>query len=102
MRKPLFLIRKSLKIVNHKDCNKLNNNVENLEWVTVQGNEKHALENGLKVRGSKVGTSKLVEEQVHKIRALADNYTAVEIGKMFNVHNSNIGLIINRKTWAHI
>ena len=32
-------------IVNHLDCNKKNNNAENLEWTTVQGNTKHAYDN---------------------------------------------------------
>lgn len=32
-------------IVNHLDCNKLNNNADNLEWTTVQGNTKHAYDN---------------------------------------------------------
>lgn len=32
--------------INHKDCNRINNRVENLEWVTKAENNQHAWDNG--------------------------------------------------------
>lgn len=33
-------------VVNHLDCNYLNNNADNLEWTTMKGNSQHALKSG--------------------------------------------------------
>lgn len=44
----------NLPIINHKDSNKLNNRIENLEWATVKRNNEHALENGKKSRARPV------------------------------------------------
>jgi hypothetical protein len=35
--------------INHKDTNKLNNNMYNLEWSTNKENHKHKMENGLNI-----------------------------------------------------
>ena len=39
--------------VNHKDCNKHNNHVDNLEWVTNAENHKHKMENGMHINSVK-------------------------------------------------
>lgn len=39
--------------INHKSGNRLNNSIENLEWVTHSENIKHAYENGLIIKMSK-------------------------------------------------
>ena len=45
---------RNLKYVNHKDGNKTNNNVSNLEWCTCSENVQHAYDTGLISKGDRV------------------------------------------------
>lgn len=90
---------------NHKDGNKHNARVENLEFVTKRDNEhhKHAVLGYPVNRGSDHGRSKLSDTEVVRIRRLsADGMKAVAIARIFGVRATTISAILTRKTWRHL
>jgi hypothetical protein len=91
--------------VNHKDGNKQNNSVENLEWCSYSDNNQHAYDTGLHKRGSAHYLSKLTEDDVIRIKSMyfVDNVSIPEICKQFqNVVRATIYDIINGESWKHI
>ena len=98
-------IKNSLNLqVNHKDGNKENNNINNLQWVTNMENMQHAIKNNLakKARGQDVGGVKLTEKDVLEICDLLKSGTdsLAQIGNKYGVSKHCIFDIKRKKSWA--
>lgn len=95
----------NLPYVNHKDFNRLNNSVDNLEWCTTEYNVKYSKDAGHYCNeGTKNPNHKLSKGQVDKIRFLWDNKVITnksELGRMFNVSDSMIYCIVKRQNWKY-
>lgn len=68
--------------VNHKDFNKMNNNADNLEWITHEENIKYSVKENSKVwnkskQGINNGRATFTEEKVREIRKLYDDGMSV-------------------------
>lgn len=90
--------------VNHKDCNKLNNKISNLEYLTPKENTNHSIRNGLSPFGSNHKNSKINEKDVIKIREIYSrgDITQQRISEKFGLSRSSIGNILKNKTWKHV
>jgi len=84
--------------VNHKDGNKLNNNADNLEWVTNQENRDHAVKNGLHISGERCPWAKLKKSDVEYIRSHPE-LTCKKLAKMFPVNADHISAIRHNAVW---
>lgn len=91
--------------VNHKDGNKSNNSVDNLEWVTSLENIHHAIKNHL-TPGSKTYSitstkRKIKEHHVLSIRNLARvGVSYKEIANKYKLGFSTVVHIVNGTRWA--
>ena len=98
--------------INHKDGNKLNNNINNLEWCTYSENTKHAFNTGLQKTwcGTKFGkehpnyklrgnwkTQKKVEQYDLDGNYLKTFNSATEVERLLKISASHISECCNKK-----
>lgn len=92
--------------VNHKDGDKTNNNVDNLEWVTSSMNDYHAYLIGIKTakHGDESHLAKYKRKNVIYACELMESgeYTLPEISKMTSIDIAMLYCIRNRKSWINI
>ena len=79
-------------------------NPRHTRWATSQENSADALDHDTIIRGERQHLSKLTEQEVLRIRALAasNGYPWIVLARMFGVHSKSINNIVTRKTWRHI
>lgn len=95
------------KEINHKDENKENNNLSNLEWCTRSYNVTYGrLDEKFRkhrVAGERCGRSKITLEQVNEIRAKyvrnSRKFGLPSLAKEYGISPSQVGNIVREKSW---
>lgn len=90
---------------NHKNGDKEDNRLENLEWCSPSQNQLHKYRvlNAPTRPGSKHHNAKVTEDDVFAIRALRKKgWTLPQLAKEFGLSRPTICWIAKRKSWKHI
>lgn len=91
--------------VNHKDGNKQNNAVTNLEWVSVAENNLHACATGLRTTKCGIDSplAKHTEEEIRMAcQLLTEHVSMYQIAERLHMHVSDLSRLKNGDIWKHI
>lgn len=85
--------------INHKDGNKQNNSIDNLEWCTSSENQQHAVDNMLQPITVSTYKGKLSKEQRDEIinRYNIENISKRQLAKEYEVSHTTINDLLNNK-----
>ncbi len=85
-------------VLNHKDGNKLNNSIDNLEQVTQANNNLHTYR--VLKHPPVIGNCKITQEQAVEIRRLhKEGWTYQMLMKKYKVGKTTISYVCNNKIW---
>lgn len=89
--------------VNHKDGNKCNNKVNNLEWCSNDYNMNHAIVNNLIKKGENRYNSKCLEDSLIYIQDLIDcGFTIKQLSIVYCISKNTMKEIVKGNTYKHL
>lgn len=89
--------------INHKNFNRSDNSLVNLEIVTPKENSKHGIKFKRHSHGVTHGSSKIKERQVFEIKKhLKNGMNQYKIAKIYGISQSNVSCIKLGITWKHL
>jgi HNH endonuclease len=91
----------NLPCVNHIDGDKLNNRVDNLEWISHSDNQRHAYDTGLKRRDALAAISADDALCIYNSFKNSEN-TLIGLAGIFGVTKGCIQRICYGDTWKHV
>lgn len=101
----------SKKYINHKDFNRSNNNVSNLEWCTQSENEFHKMKNRPEIKdhlslvnrkSNNLEKTNLIKQVNEICKLISEGKSVSDISKILNIDSKRISAIKNKRLWKSI